>query len=95
MTVYTDGISFYHHCLGDADLTKNKQGYYSAFYISTDLDDYVRCFYDRCTFKLPRFMYFGNKYNNNLYGFWITESGKPEVFNMEDFDKNIYKPIEI
>ena len=90
MTVYTDGISFYHLCS-----ESREQEYFSAFYIKL-YTEYVNCFYhDKCNFVLPNYLFFGKGTISPKTGFWLTESGTAECFSHESFDKNIYKPIEL
>lgn len=91
--LYTDGFNFYHYCTGEPDF---REGYYSAFYIKNyNNPDYYNCFYSQnnCRFKIPKYIVFGFRIRNEQLGFWLTKSGNPDIFAINEFNKNIYKPI--
>ena len=92
MTFYTDGVSFFHYCVND----ESYPPYYSAFYRMNSSKDYgARCFYEKCQFILPIFITLGNSNKRLPYAFWLTEDGDSRVFNQDNFNKSIYKAIEI
>lgn len=91
MTVYTDGITFFHNCMGVNDNPKHV--YYSCFYKLKDEKTITCQFYPRCNFSMPSWITLGSRIKYSKRGFFLSYNSEALVRLNIDF--NIYKPIEI